>query len=144
MATAGGRIEDAIRQAVAVLRRVIIVFALLIGLSAVVAIVAPRREATDDPTPRTSTAPNAEGGVLAAVRGTLPRDKVVRAKVGDLVELRVTSREADSASVAELGLTEGVSDVAPARFSFLASRPGRFDVTLLLADRSVGRVVVSR
>ncbi|MGH2918636.1 MAG: hypothetical protein ACRDLS_08585 [Solirubrobacteraceae bacterium] len=126
------------------LRRVTILFAVLLLLSAVVAIVAPRPEPADDPTPRTGPATTTGDGVTAAVRGVLPRDQLVRATVGDVVELSVTATGPDSASIEELGLTDGADRGAPARFSFLADRPGRFDVRLLLSEQTVGRVVVSQ
>lgn len=126
------------------LRRVAILFAVLFVASAVVTIVAPRPDPADDPTPRTS--PTRPGGadVTAAVRATLPRDKVVRANVGDLVELTVTSAEPDSATLPAFGLTDASGPEEPARFSFLADRPGRFDVRLLLSGEAAGRIVVRR
>lgn len=143
METRADRWAIGIRQAVSMprRRRVALLFAVLLVLT-VVAIVAPRPQPADDPTPRTSPATTGGGDVTAAVRATLPRDKIVRAKVGDLVEIAVTSTEPDSASVQEFGLTEAAARGAPARFSFLADRPGRFDVTLLLSDEPAGRIVV--
>jgi hypothetical protein len=128
------------REAVSMLRRVTIVLAILLALSVVVALVTPRPERADDPTPIRVTGAR---DVATPVSGTLPRDKVVRAHVGDLVDLTVTSNEPDSASSDELGLTEAVSRGAPAHFSFLALRAGRFDMTLLLSGETVGRIEVS-
>jgi hypothetical protein len=122
-------------------RRVAVVFAALLALGVVVLIVVPRSEPADDPTPRTVPKGN---DVRDAVRGTLPRDKVVRAKVGELVDLTVTSRVPDSAAIDAFGLAEATDRDAPARFSFLADRQGSFDVTLQLGkEKTVGRVVVS-
>ncbi len=126
------------------LRRVTLLFAGLLVLSAVVAIVAPQPELADDTTPRTSPTTATGEDATAAVRGTLPRDKVVSVKVGELVELTVTSAKPDSASLQAFGLTDATGPDEPARFSFIADRPGRFDVTLLLSGKSVGRVVVRR
>ncbi len=126
-------------------RRVTIVVGLVLGLSLLVAIVAPRKEPTDDPTARTAPVRTGDAGgdPAAGVRGTLPRDKVVRARVGDLVELTVTSREPDSASLEAFGLTDSAERGSPARFSFLADREGSFDVRLGISEpRVVGQVVV--
>ena len=128
----------------AVPRRVTFVLALVLVLGAGVAVVAPRDEPQDDPTPRTSPTTTAGADVTTALHASLPRDKVVRVKVGDLVELTVTSAEPDSASVPELGLTDAAAPGAPARFSFLADRPGRFDVRLALSEKLAGRILVSR
>lgn len=131
------------REAVSVLRRVTILFAGLLALSVIVAVAVPRPEPADDPTPRTVSEPPSGGDVTAAVSGTLPRDKVIRAKVGELVELAVTSPEPDSASIEAFGLTESADRGAPARFSFLADRRGSFDVTLSLGEKTtVGTVVI--
>jgi hypothetical protein len=130
------------RQAVAMRRRVTYILAGLLALTAVVAFAAPRPERKDDPTPRTVGATASGTPEAGTVAGTLPRDKVVRARVGDMVELTVTSTDPDSASVEEFGLTDGTSPGAPARFSFLADRAGRFEVRLLLTNERVGAVVV--
>jgi hypothetical protein len=72
----------------------------------------------------------------------LPRDRVVRATVGDLVDLTVRSEQPDSASIDAFGLTKAAGPGAPAHFEFLADRPGRFEVTLGLDEQPVGRVIV--
>jgi hypothetical protein len=124
-------------QAVTVQRRVTIVLAGLLALTAVVVIAVPRPERADNSTPRTGGTTAADGD-SETVQGTLPRDKVVRARVGDLVELTVTATQPDSASVPEFGLTDGTSPGAPARFSFLADHAGRFQVRLQLTNERVG------
>ena len=126
------------------LRRLAILFAVLLALSAALTAVAPRRDSDDEsrPTsPATVTSPRAD--VTAAVRKTLPRDRVVRARVGDNIELTVTAREPDSATIDALGLTDASSPGAPAQFSFRADRAGTFPVRLTLSDRRAGRIVVS-
>jgi hypothetical protein len=132
-----------IREAVSMMRRVTILFAGLLALSVIVAIAVPRPEQADDPTPRTVATTPKGNDVTATVQGTLPRDKVVRAKVGEIVELSVTSSEPNSVSLEAFGLTEAADRGAPARFSFLADRPGSFDVILLLGEKTtVGRVLI--
>jgi Rieske Fe-S protein len=126
-------------------RRITILLAVILGGTVIVAIAAPREEPADDPTPRTIATTPTGADVRAVVRGTLPRDKVVRAKVGELVELTVTSDVPESVAIEDFGLTEGVERGAPARFSFLADREGRFAVTLTLGEtKTVGRIVVRK
>ena len=129
------------RQPVGVLlRRVAILFAVLIVLTAV----APRRDPNPESGPTTpAPATPAREDVTAAVRKTLPRDRVVRARVGDNIELTVTAREPDSATIDALGLTDSAIPGAPAQFSFRANRAGTFPVMLTLSGRRAGRVVVS-
>jgi hypothetical protein len=121
-----------------VLRRVLLIFVAVLLLVSVLGGLAPRDdEATKPDLPRSARTP------VDTVRGTLPRDEVVRAQVGDLVELTVTAEQVDSATIEALGLTEALAPQAPARFSFLADRAGSFPVTLTLTDDRAGRVVVT-
>jgi len=137
--------KDAMRQPVGVLlRRVAILFAVLLVLSVALTAVAPRRD--PNPESRRASPPAitpAREDVTAAVRKTLPRDRVVRARVGDNIELTVTAREPDSATIDALGLTDSAIPGAPAQFSFRANRAGTFPVMLTLSGRRAGRVVVS-
>lgn len=125
------------------LRRVAILFAVLLVLSAALTALAPGPE-TDDEIRSTGAPPvtPAREDVTRAVRGTLPRDRILRARVGDNVELTVTARGLDSATIAGLGLTDATSPGAPAQFSFRADRVGRFAVTLTLSRKRAGAIVV--
>jgi len=126
------------------LRRAAILLAFLLVLSAVLTAVAPRRDPNPESGPTTpAPATPAREDVTAAVRKTLPRDRVVRARVGDNIELTVTAREPDSATIDALGLTDAAGPGAPAQFSFRADRAGTFPVMLTLSGRRAGRVVVS-
>jgi len=127
----------------AMLRRVAILLGVLLLLSAVLTAVAPRRDRADDN--RATTPPRAttaRDDVTAAVRATLPRDRIVRARVGDNIELTVNARQLDSATIAGFGLTDAAGPGAPAQFSFRADRAGRFAVRLALSGQRAGRVVV--
>ena len=120
-------------------RRLLLIFAFMLLVIGLAGGFAPREEQAVKPPDRPAVAPGAGEGV---VRGDLPEDETVEARVGDLVELTVTARGPDSVAIAGLGLTEGVAPGAPAQLSFLADRPGRFPVSLTLSDRRVGSVVV--
>jgi len=126
-----------------VLPRVAILFAALLVLSAALTALAPRRDPDDenDATTPAATTP-ARDDVTAAVRATLPRDRIVRARVGDNIELTVNARQLDSATIAGFGLTDAAGPGAPAQFSFRADRAGRFAVRLALSGQRAGRVVV--
>jgi hypothetical protein len=131
---------DAMRQdAEAMLRRVLLILAFVLLLGGMVGAMTPRKDQAVKPDlPR-----GRPSGADRTVRGTLPRDEVVRARVGDLVELTVTARAADSATIGGFGQTEAVAPGAPARFSILADRAGSFPVTLTLSDDRAGRILVA-
>ena len=125
-------------------RRFLILVAVLMGLTALAASVAPRqpvpreerRESTPTPAPAGSP-------TLATVEKTLTtRDANARVSVrkGDLVELTVTGSERDSVSV--LGRIDSIDPTTPARFSLLAAEPGEHPIELLEADRRIGTLVI--
>lgn len=122
-------------------RRLALLVVALLVLSAVLTALAPRRDANDSVERSTRTVAGKD--VTAAVHGVLPHDRVVRARVGDDVELSVTARGPDSATLAGFGLTAAASPGAPARFSFRADRAGTFAVVLTLSGRRAGLLVVS-
>lgn len=128
------------RQSVRMPRHITVLLVVLIVLGAGLAALGQRPDQDDED--RSPGTPSRES-VTEAVRGTLPRDRVVRARVGDSVELTVSAREPDSATIDGLGLTDAAFPGAPARFSFRADEVGRFPVTLTLSGRRAGLVVVS-
>jgi len=90
-----------------------------------------------------STAPEGTGGVKAnLVTGTLPADRVIRAVVGDDIELRVTSQAPDVAKIVEFGVQTAVGPGLPGTVRFRALWPGRFPVTLDVAGVEAGAVVI--
>jgi hypothetical protein len=89
-------------------------------------------------------APPPSGGGTQAnlVKGELPADKVVRAAVGDDVELRVASSSPDVAKILALGVQTAVGPGIPGTLRFEALSAGRFPVDLELGGVA-GEVVVS-
>ncbi|MGI8904174.1 MAG: hypothetical protein ACR2IP_11090 [Solirubrobacteraceae bacterium] len=124
------------------LRRFALLLAVLLVASAVLTAVAPRPDRADGVDSTLPVTP-ADEDVTTAVTATLPRDRVLRAHVGDNIDLTVTAEQPDSATIAALGLTDASAPGAPAQFSFRASRAGSFPVTLTLSGEGAGRVVVS-
>lgn len=125
------------------LRTVLITLAVVLLVTSIIgASASDENQAVKPPEPTTAE----RGRQFVAdptTRGTLPRDKVVRAKVGQLVELTVHSTLFDSVTVAGAGETEAVAPGAPAEFSFVPDRVGSFPVSLESSGRSLGRVVVT-
>ncbi len=126
-------------------RRLLLVLAVL-ALTLGVAGALRRDRTTATETTALPAAPPAQVGGAEAnvVTGTLPADRIVRARVGDTVRLSVTSDSPDIANMPELGLSSPVGPQIPGTFEFTAYAVGRFPVTLSLAARAAGEVDVSR
>lgn len=123
-----------------VLARRLLVFALVfLLLSTVLSAIAPVPD--DERATKPEPAPRAAPAVEAT--GELPADETVRAKVGDIVVLRVRSAAADVVRIDALGLDADTSPALPARLEFVATRPGRFPVVLQQAGERVGTLVVT-
>jgi hypothetical protein len=122
-------------------RRLLIILAVLLGLTALAAGVAPRQQPADD------------GGTVApapAAPAQRPLDRTldaqatgqrVVARVGQTVVITVESAELDSVSLAERGI-EPVEPDSPARFELLADVPGDYAIDLLEADRTIGSLEI--
>ena len=141
------------------LRRVVLLFAIVLVVSAIAASLAPRR---DDPAPR--DAPGAERqrrerpvarpleagerptAIALEVGTRAPRTGT--AKVGDHVVVRVTVPEAGQVSLPGLGEVQPADRGTPAVFDLLPAEPGRFEAAFSPADggpdRRAGTLVVSR
>lgn len=138
-------------------RRLLAFAALLFALAAVAAALVPQGNrtgttgTTTTPTTTQATTPSGPSGRSGAtgrtVQASLPRtvagDGVVHAVVGDLIELDVTSQGPDTAEVVGLGQIGAVDADTPARFSFIPSRAGTFEVRLQGANRVVGRLRIA-
>jgi hypothetical protein len=131
-------------------RRLIILVAVLMGLTALAASVAPapqteRRGAaspTPSPTPTTPGSDRAAAGRVVSARievgspgEPLPR---VRARVGDTVMLDVSGDVIDSVVVDDLPAIEPIAAATPAQLQLFAAAPGRYPVRLLDARRDIG------
>ena len=113
-------------------RRPLVIVALMLRVLLVAANLAP----DPDQAPKPAPAPPAEA--LAVSEGLLPRDRVVRAEVGELVQLTVTAAQPIGVEIRELGALDTAAPDAPALFSLLADRPGRFEVRYVGTDRLAG------
>lgn len=152
-------------------RRLLVLVAVLMGLTALAASVPDRQPASPPPVtsaPPAATAPpsasdpptretpppaddddpNPSEGPSTVVRGELSADpnaqpRRVEARVGDIVRLRVRGNTLDAVLLPSLDRLEPVQPEAPARFEILAERPGTYPVTLVEARRQIGELVIS-
>ena len=124
-------------------RRFLILVAVLMGLTALAASVAPRQPVDGERRESTPTPAPAGSPTVAVVEKTLSTsegDARVAVREGDLVQLTVTGSERDSVKV--LDRIDAIDPVAPARFSLLAGAPGEHPIELVEAGRQVGTLVV--
>lgn len=131
-------------------RRLVILVAVLMGLTALAASVAPppeptRRERSASPTPTPTPPPaqpdSAVSGVVSArievapEGGSLAR---VRARAGDTVVLDVSGDAVDAVVVGDLPVIEPIDPSSPAHLEIVAPAPGRYAIKLQDADRQIG------
>jgi hypothetical protein len=117
------------------LRRAILLFALVLGLTALAAAVSPSRETELPPVTPAAATPAAD---------VLPREipfearesgrpPVRHARAGDHVVVTVASTEGGLVTIPRLGRTASVSAGDPARFDLLAPAAGSYDVMIELS-----------
>jgi hypothetical protein len=116
------------------LRRSILLFALVLGLTALAAAVSPSRNGSDDSvTVPPQSAPASEALPrqikLDARRSLVAAPRVLRARTNEhVVVTLLAGRSGGLATIPRLGRTATVSGAAAARFDLLAPAPGRYDV----------------
>jgi hypothetical protein len=121
-------------------RRAILLFALILGLAALVAAVSPTRVARGPalaPPSAVSRTEPATRELAFSVGGA----RVRRARVGEHVVVSVASEAGGLATIPRLGRTATVGPAAPARFDLLAPAPGRYDVMVAPSGTSEPRRV---
>jgi hypothetical protein len=79
----------------------------------------------------------------AVVEASLPGEKEIRARVGDVVRLFVRAPSSDVVQLTSLAVEEPVDAGQPAELVFVADREGRFRVRLRDADQSIGTLRVT-
>jgi len=113
------------------LRRALLLFALVMGLTALAASIAPAPRRDDPPpapAPSTPPAPVEEASI--AFRAPASKDRPARRRVeaGAHVTVAVAARRPGQAEIPRLGLTASVTAHAPARFDLVAPDAGRYGV----------------
>jgi hypothetical protein len=130
-------------------RRLIAVMLVLLFLSSLAAALAPV-DRQEDETSTTTTSEPAQPA--ASTQGKLVRETldarhkpggVVKASVGDQLQLKVTAPRPGTVELVRLGPTEDVDPIAPARFDVLLDvAAGRYPVRILETGRRLGTIVV--
>ena len=129
-------------------RRMLLILAVLLGLTALASGIAPPRPVVreDGAAPTPSPAAAARAPAPRTFERTISADvdedrQRIVARAGDVLVLTVESSGIDSVSVGDLG-TKPVEPDAPARFEFLADDPGSYPIALLEGDRRIGTLEI--
>lgn len=135
-------------------RRLLVLFAVLLGLTALVTSLAPRPTVTRPgvvqatPSPTTTPAPARPAPTSRRIVKSIsadpgsPRTKI-HARVGDVLALTVSGDVLDGVEIADAGKLEPIEPGAPARFEVLLDRQGELRVDLVDAERLIALVEVS-
>jgi hypothetical protein len=117
-------------------RRAILLFALVLGLTALAAAVSPSRDDSGSgsavvPAPAVSPAEALPRQLILDTRRPARRGgRVLHARPNEHVVVSVLASGGGLATIPVLGRTDSVSAAAPARFDLLAPAAGRYDVML--------------
>jgi hypothetical protein len=137
------------------LRRALLLFAIVLGMAALVASLSrpvDQRKADTAPSERPPTTPPVAGPApgsspAPAVEFDAARNRSVRLPAGDAVTIEVSVAEAGSVDIPDLGLSAAADPVTPARFEVLPTRPGRYELLFTPAggepSEPAGRLVVT-
>lgn len=135
-------------------RRLLVLFAVLLGLTALVTSLAPRPTATRPgvaqvkPSPTVTPVPTGPATTSRRIVKSIsadpgsPRTKI-HARVGDVLALTVRGDVLDGVEIEDAGKLEPIEPGSPARFEVLLERPGELRVDLVDAERLIGLVEVS-
>ena len=135
-------------------RRLLVLFAVLLGLTALVTSLAPRPTTTrpgivqQTPSPTTTPSPDRPATTSRRIEQTIsadpghPRTRI-KARVGDVLALSVRGDVLDGVEIEELGKLEPIEPGSPARFEVLLDRRGELRVSLVDAERLIGLVEVA-
>jgi hypothetical protein len=143
------------------LRRALLLFAIVLGMAALVASLSRpvdhRRDrsspATKRPTtppgggPRATAPPGPEPGLPKTLSFAAAERQSRKLGAGDAATVEVAVAEAGTVDIPDMGLTAPADPVTPARFDVLATRPGRYRLVFMPAGRGdptpVGTLVVT-
>jgi hypothetical protein len=127
-------------------RRFLLLVAVLMGLTALAASIAPREplvrergSATPTPTPTAAAEANAVRTVEKTVAADAGHARVV-VRSGELLRLTIHASDVDNVTV--LDQIEPVEEDSPAVFELLPDKPGSYPIALEESGRRVGTLVV--
>jgi hypothetical protein len=122
-------------------RRLLLLAAVLMLLTALAAGLAPRQEQTASPA-RTTLPAGAH--VVKQIPADPSADSRVAVRRGDLLELEVTGATFDTVLIERLDRIDPIEPTTPARFNIVVdATAGTYPIRLVEADRRIGALVVA-
>ena len=124
-------------------RRLLLLAAVLLLLSALAAGLAPRQTVEPAPEAERSALP-AGREVVREITADPGSETRVTVRRGDLLQLEVTGDLLDSVLIERLDRMEAIAPLTPARFDILAEAPaGVYPIRLVDADRRIGEIKIT-
>lgn len=130
------------------MRRLLIVLAVLIGLSALAAGVNTRQPTggATQGAPESDASAAEPSGPSRTISRRISTDSgesaTIEATVGDTVVLTVASPELDTVSLEGIGKIEAIDPQSPARIELYADTPGEYPIVLLQSERRIGTLTI--
>lgn len=136
-------------------RRLIAILLVLLFLSSLAAALAPVPErtgsestpsTTDEAGPATLPDPDVAGSprvVTRSIDASADDLDPIRARVGDRIDLRVTSQRPGTIELVGIGPTEDVGPRQPAFFDVIVRDPGTYPIEFLASGEEITRIVVT-
>jgi hypothetical protein len=127
------------------LRRALLLFAIVLGMAALVASLSrPIDQRGSDTTPATTPEPGPPTATpgRAPDTGTVLSEPIVfeaaakeskKVPAGDAATVEVAVSQAGTVEIPDMGLSSPADPVTPARFDVLPTRPGRYELTFIPA-----------
>jgi hypothetical protein len=134
-------------------RRILVLVAVLMGLTALAASLTPppqpvpRNRTATGPTPTPAAAEPQPAVVARTVSARLSeagRPRTISARTGDTIELDVSGSTPDTVVIDDLAVSEPVDLDSPAQVQIYADMPGTYPVLLLDSGRRIGAVRITR
>jgi hypothetical protein len=124
-------------------RRLLLLAAVLMLLTALAAGLAPRQSSNNAPTVERSSVP-AGKPVTKNIDAESGKRNTVRVRRGDQLQLTVSGDTLDTVLIERLDRIRAIEPTTPARFDILIdAAAGDYPIRLVDADRRIGRLVIT-
>ena len=125
-------------------RRLLLLAAVLMLLTALAAGLAPRQSSNNAPTVERSSVPAGEPVDKEIDLRKPGKHNTVRVRRGDQLQLTVSGDTLDTVLIERLDRIRAIEPTTPARFDILIdAAPGDYPIKLVDADRRIGRIVIT-
>jgi len=129
---------------VVLVRRLLLLAAVLMLLTALAASIAPRDLAGEDDPPVPRGALPAGTTIAEEIPSEAGADSRIAVSRGDTLELEVTGNTLDTVLLERLDRIDPIDLTTPARFNLVIDAPaGSYPIRLVEADRRIGSIVIS-